>query len=107
MFRGTTLDAAALLILLLLPPLIKLSLSGAGALPAEMMTGVVTPMGDLSAIARIVWMFQGLLPAVLLAVLLQYAALSTAAWWFIGVMLLLALFRIKQLSDIERLGRRK
>ncbi|MFC3481124.1 hypothetical protein ACFOLD_10915 [Kocuria carniphila] len=104
LFLGTSIDPAALLVLLFLPPLIKLSLSGVGALPAEMMTGVVTPIGDLSAITRIAWMFQGLLPAVLLAVLLQYMSLSMAAWWFIAVMLLLALFRLKQLSDIERLG---
>lgn len=104
LFLGTTVVPAAVLILFLLPPLIKLSLSGTGALPAEMMTGVITPMGDLSAIARTVWMFQWLIPAVLLAVLLQYMSLTTAAWWFVGVLLLLTLFRLKQLSDIERLG---
>ncbi|PZP29493.1 MAG: hypothetical protein DI613_11830 [Kocuria rhizophila] len=103
LFLGTTIVPAAFLILFLLPPLIKLSLSGAGALPAEMMTGVVTPMGDLSAIARIVWMFQGLVPAVLLVVLLQYMSLSTGAWWFLGAMLIFALARLKKLSDIERL----
>ncbi|MBD2761946.1 hypothetical protein IEE92_05175 [Kocuria sp. cx-116] len=104
LFLGASINPATPLILLFLPLLIKLSLSGAGALPAEMMTGVVTPMGDLSAIVRIVWMFQGLVPAVLLAVLLQYMSLSTAAWWFIGVLLILALSRLRQLSDIEQRG---
>lgn len=48
-------------------------------------------------------MFQGLVPAVLLVVLLQYMSLSTGAWWFLGAMLIFALARLKKLSDIERL----
>ncbi len=77
-------------------------LSGSAGIPVRMLAPVLTPMGDASSLALLLWMIRGLLPATLLILIAVNAGLPAAAAVLIPLCAFLAFLRLRDLAAIER-----
>lgn len=96
-----TLAAGALGLVLTAPPCVSMMLSGSAGTPVSMLAPVLTPMGDASSLALVLWMLRGFVPACLFTLVALNAGPAAGTAVVIPGCAAMALLQLRNLRRVE------
>jgi hypothetical protein len=92
---------AVLALMLTAPPCVSLMLSGSAGVPVGMMSPVLSPVGDASSLALVLWMFRALIPAGLFVLIAFRVGIAVGVAVLIPASAALAVLRLRSLRGVE------
>jgi hypothetical protein len=93
--------SGVLALMLIAPPCVSLMLAGSAGAPVGMLSPVLSPVGDASSLALVLWMFRGLIPAGLFVLIAFKVGTAVGVAVLIPASAALAVLRLRSLRGLE------